>query len=337
MLRTTNQRTFIAWAPYGRRSELLARELGADLYFIHYLKFKVPIYAPPKYLLQAMRTLQLLLAERPRVVFAQSPPFVCGLVADWYCRLSGAHLVLDHHSDSFGPRWAWALPIQQRLVQHALVNLVTNDHWAGVVESWGGAALVLPDPFVDLPPGESFSTAATFSIAYVNTFSADEPLDAVLVAAKMIPEVHFYITGSKQKAPRTISATALPNVTFTDFLPDPQYFGLLRSAHAVMALTTRDHTLQSGGCEAVSLGKPLITSDWPYLRELFAQGALFVANTPESIAEGVRRMQQVHRDLERDVIDFRLQRRQAWEAQFARLTALVERCEYGMALHTPLR
>src|SRR5689334_9098297 len=103
-----NRWIFIAWAPYGRRSELLAGELGAKLYFIHYLKFKVPIYAPLKYALQSARTLQVLLAERPSAVFVQSPPFVCGLVVYLYCRLAGARYVLDHHTDSFSHRWSWA-------------------------------------------------------------------------------------------------------------------------------------------------------------------------------------------------------------------------------------
>ena len=31
----------------------------------------------------------------------------------------------------------------------------------------------------------------------------------------------------------------------------------------ILALTTHDHTMQRGACEAVSLGVPIITSDWP--------------------------------------------------------------------------
>lgn len=331
MLPTNARQLFIVWAPYGRRSELLARELRAALYFVHYLTYQKPLYAPPKYVLQSIRTLQILFKERPAVTFVQSPPFVCGLVVYLYCRLSGARLVLDHHSASFGRRWAWARPVQQWLARRAITNIVTNQHWAQIIRGWSAHAFVLPDPFVDLPPGESVALAPGFCIACVNTFAADEPLDAVLEAAARASDVHFYITGNKRKRPAAFFAAAPPNVTFTDFLPDSQYLGLLRSVHAVMSLTTRDHTLQSGGCEAVSLGKALITSDWPYLRELFARGTVYVANSAAGIYDGVRQMQARYRDLEQEIVAFREQRRREWEHQFAQLTALIAQGCDGVA------
>jgi glycosyltransferase involved in cell wall biosynthesis len=316
---------FIAWAPYGRRSELLAQELGARMYFVHYLKYKVPIYAPLKYILQALRTLQLLFAERPAVVFVQSPPFVCGAIVYLYCRLRGARYVLDHHTDSFSRRWAWALPIQRFLARRAITNLVTNSHWAEVVRSWQASPFILPDPFVSLPEGEQVAVEPGFSLVFINTFATDEPTEAVVHAAAELPDVHVYITGSKRSKPAEYFAATPPNVTFTDFLPDAQYFGLLRAASAVMALTTRNYTLQGGGCEAVSLGKPLITSDWPYLRELFARGAVYVENSRDGIRDGIRAMQQRYQELEREVIAFRADSRREWEARFDQLKALVAR------------
>ncbi len=314
---------FVAWAPYGRRSALLAAELGARLYFIHYLKFKVPIYAPLKYVLQAIRTLQVLFVERPEAVFAQSPPFVCGLVIYLYCRLTGTRYVLDHHTDSFARKWRWALPIQKLLARRAVTNLVTNQHWAEIVRAWQAPVFILRDPFVTPPEGEAFTVKPGFNVVYINTFAADEPTDAVLGAAAELPDVHFYITGSKKRKPASYFAAAPPNVTFTDFLPDAQYFGLLRAANAVMALTTRDYTLQGGGCEAISLGKPLITSDWPYLRDLFARGAIYVRNSSDSIRDGVLAMRQRYRDLEREVVAFRQDSRQEWDERFARLKAMI--------------
>lgn len=319
----TNRCLFIAWAPFGRRSELLSQELGARLYFIHYLKFKVPIYAPFKYILQAARTLQVLFAERPEVVFVQSPPFVCTLVVYLYCRLAGAKFVIDHHTASFARRWDWALPLQKFLARRAITNLVTNQHWADILQSWRAPVFILTDPLVALPEGEPFAAEPGFNLVYINTFAADEPTDAVRHAAAQLPDVHFYITGSKRRKPASYFECTPPNVTFTDFLPDAQYFGLLRSASAVMALTTRDYTLQGGGCEAISLGKPLITSDWPYLRELFARGTVYVPNSPEGIRDGIRAMQQRYQQIAQEVVVFRHESRQEWDARFARLKALV--------------
>jgi glycosyltransferase involved in cell wall biosynthesis len=319
----THRWLFVAWAPFGRRSELLAGELGAKLFFIHYLKFKVPIYAPLKYVLQSLRTLQVLVAEHPEVVFVQSPPFVCALVVYLYCRLFGARYVLDHHTDSFSQKWSWARGIQRFLARRAVTNLVTNSHWADIVRAWKAPAFILPDPFVILPDGEDVALEPGFNVVFINTFAADEPTDAVVRAAAELPDVHVYITGSKKRKPASYFECAPPNVTFTDFLPDAQYLGLLQAANAVMALTTRDYTLQGGGCEAVSLGKPLITSDWPYLRELFARGAVYVSNSSEGIRDGIRLMQQRYRELEHEVVVFRGDRRREWDDRFTQLTAIV--------------
>ena len=319
----TNRQIFIAWAPYQRRSELLAKELGAKLYFIHYLKFQAPLYAPAKYLLQAVRTFYVLFAESPEVVFVQSPPFVSSLVVYFYCRLKGAKFVVDHHTDSFSHRWDWALPIQKFLARRAVTNVVTNQHWVDILRAWSAPAFILPDPLATLPQGQDVPVGPGFSVVFINTFAADEPVEAVLGAASQLPDVRFYITGNKRKKPASFFANTPANVTFTGFLPDAQYFGLLRAANAVMALTTRNYTLQGGGCEAVSLGKPLITSDWPYLRELFARGAVYVPNSSDGIRNGILVMQKKYKDLQQEVLAFRQESRREWDTRFAQLNELV--------------
>lgn len=322
-MRDAKRWIFIAWAPHGRRSESLAKELGARLYFIHYLKFQNPLYAPVKYILQTIRTFQVLFLERPAVVFVQNPPFVCGLVVYLYCRVSGARFVLDHHSAVFSHVWDWALPIQKFLAQRAATNVVTNQHWADVIYSWGAPALIMGDPFLALPQGGAFPAEPGFNVAFVSTFAPDEPLDAVLKAATQLPEVHFYVTGDTKRKPQSFFDSLPANVTCTGFLPDSQYIGLLRAVNAIMVLTTRDHTLQLGGCEAVSLGKPLITSDWPYLREFFAKGTVCVANSADGIRDGILVMRRRYKDLEKEMITFRQDGRREWDTRFAQLKQLI--------------
>lgn len=317
-----NDWLMVAWAPNSRRSEMFARELGGKLYCIHYLRFQSPPYAPLKYVLQAIRTLQVLFKERPRAVHVQNPPVVCGLVVCFYCWLSGARFVSDHHSAAFAHVWAWTLPLLKSLTRRAATNIVTNKHWADIVHSWGAHALVMVDPFLDLPQGETFHVKPGFNLAFVSTFSSDEPLDAVLQAAALLPETHFYITGDTKRVSRRFLETLPTNVTCTGFLPDAQYIGLLRAVDAIMVLTTRDHTLQLGGCEAISVGKPLITSDWPYLRETFARGTVLVSNTADGIRDGILVMQERHKHLEQEIMDFRQDRRREWNARLAQLKAM---------------
>jgi len=78
-------------------------------------------------------------------------------------------------------------------------------------------------------------------------------------------------------------------------------------------------TLQLGGCEAVAVGKPLITSDWPYLRELFRGGAIFAPNTGEGLRDAVLAMGQRHAELAREVVAFRGDSRREWDARMRQL------------------
>lgn len=313
----------IAWAPYSRRSEMFARELDGTLHCIHYLKFQSPAYAPLKYVLQTVRTLWVLFRDRPSAVHVQNPPFVCGLVVDLYRALTGARYVIEHHSAAFGPAWDWALPAQKLLARHAVTNIATNEHWASLIRSWDAHALVMYDPFLELPQVGPYPLEPGVNVAFLGTFAADEPVQAVLGAAALLPEIHFHVTGETTRVPELVAA-APANVSFTGFLDsNREYLGLLRGVDAVIVLTTRDHTLQLAGCEAIAVGKPLVTSDFPYLRELFAAGAVFVEPSAESIAAGVRDAVDRASELAAEIPRFRDQQRAEWNARLRQLEAMV--------------
>jgi glycosyltransferase involved in cell wall biosynthesis len=328
---TVNRRDWvaIAWAPYSRRSEMFARELGGPLHCVNYLRFQSPPHAPVRYALQAVRTLALLFQERPRAVHVQNPPFVCGLTVALYCWLARSCYVVEHHSAAFGHIWDWARPLQQVVARRAVTNIVTDGNWAEVIRSWGGRrsaahALVMHDAFLDLPEGRPFAVGPGRKVAFAGTFADDEPLDAVLEAARLVPEVAFYVTGDVAKAPPGVVAQAPANVTFTGFLDvNGEYLGLLRSVDAVIVLTTRDHTLQLAGCEAIALGKPLVTSDWPYLHDLFSSAAVYVAPTPAGIRDGVVEAMGRLPELQEEAVAVRRAQRARWCAQIAELRNLV--------------
>jgi glycosyltransferase involved in cell wall biosynthesis len=261
-------------------------------------------------------------------VHVQNPPFVSGLVVFLYSRLFGAKYVLHYHSAAFGAIWNWALPIQKFIARRAATNIVTNQHWADIVRSWGGHTLVMLDPFLDLPTGMPFETAPGFSVAVVGTFASDEPIEAILDAARLLPDVHFYITGDTRKKPAGFFADTPANVTFTGFLdPYREYPGLLRAADAVMVLTTRNYTLQLGGCEAVAVGKPLITSDWRYLQEVFPKGTVYVSASAQSIRDGILALQERYEELTEEIIELRRESRHEWNDRLNELRALVTTTE----------
>ncbi|TLX93750.1 MAG: glycosyltransferase family 4 protein, partial [Thaumarchaeota archaeon] len=55
-------------------------------------------FAPLRYVTLFLKTLLLLLSERPGVVYAQNPPVFCPLTCLIYSRLAGKRLLVDHHS-----------------------------------------------------------------------------------------------------------------------------------------------------------------------------------------------------------------------------------------------
>jgi hypothetical protein len=161
-----------------------------------------------------------------------------------------------------------------------------------------------------------------WKIAVTCTYADDEPLAEIFAAAESLRDVNFYITGNPQKLPRRVLRRKPENCRLTGYLSYEQYVGLLRSADAVMDLTTRNHTLLMGGFESVSLGKPLITSDWPILKEYFSSGAVYVDNSADGIAAGVRSILTDLPFFQRDILRLGIELQSEWESRIREIRAL---------------
>jgi glycosyltransferase involved in cell wall biosynthesis len=198
-----------------------------------------------------------------------------------------------------------------------------------VVKGWGAPSLVIQDIPAAFGPGRPFPVRGDFIITMVNSFSQDEPLEEMLEAAQSQPEVTFFVTGNPRARERRFHLNCPPNVIFTGFVDDQDYVGLLRASHAVMALTTQDHTMQRGACEALSLGKPIITSDWGLLKEFFYKGAVHVQNSAQAIREGVQEMRSQWQTLARETQELREEREREWVAKRDTLWALLEGIRQG--------
>lgn len=324
---TESQVIFLVWAAptFGSgRSRLLAKELQMPApIHLYSTRWKGAWTAPFRYVFHGVQTLRLLFQKRPRVVIVQSPPSFAILFVALYCKVTNSRYVIDAHSDAF-QRGIWTRPawLYDQVTRNAALTLVTDHFFRAIIEQKGGRAMVLRDP-VESVPLSSIQRQEQFSVTVVNTFARDEPLEAVLQAAAHLPEVRFFVTGKRSRANPDLLQQASSNVVFTDFLPDEDYYQLLRSSHAVMSLTTRDHTLQCGACEALSLERPIITSDWPLLREYFSRGTVHVDNTPGGIRQGIESLKRDYNRYEADVVKLHQMRRQEWQHQSAELAELI--------------
>lgn len=341
---------FLVWGPpsHGPRSRVFAHELGIEqLHFIYSTTRRGLLAAPMKYSYQTVATLRLLSRLRPRVVFVQSPPSLAVLFVYLYCLFSNSHYVVDAHSDAFhSPIWSRPRWLHRFLSRKAVTTIVTNEHFQELLESWGAHAFILRDIPTTFPDGDGYPLHGQFNVVVVNSFAEDEPLQEVLGAAESLdraaaheqhvmqakrpPVVHFYITGKTSRAPLDIAARIaqpahLPqNVHFTDFLPDSDYYSLMNSADAIMCLTTRDHTMQRGACEALSLGKPIITSDWPLLKTYFHRGTVHVDNTAGGIRAGVLNMFSQYGYFRDEIKELQKDQLQEWNDKIELLTGLLQ-------------
>lgn len=345
---------FVSWAANCSRSDHLARLLGGKSYMI-YAEWlgSHPATVWLKYAIQSVQTLWLLFHKRPAVVLVMVPPIFAACPVYLYCKLTGSRFVTDNHTAAFTMRrWERLKFLHGWLEKRAACNIVTNEQIHQVQQDWGVPAekvlLIgdLPAQFLEIETPPFFrearlqarkSTPAAadeargngfFAVTAVCSFNPDEPMDNILQAAEALPEVTFYCTGKLKDAPPDILTRKPKNVTFTDFLSVPHYAGLLKESHGVMVLTTRDHTMQRGAYEAMALGTPIITSDWPLLRRTFARGSLFVDNSPPSIVAAVRQLKTDWAKYKAAIQVQRAQRLAAWaekEQALRRILSLPEK------------
>ena len=323
------QSLFLVWGPpsYGPRSRVFSKELGLnEPHFIYSITQRGILSAPLRYAYQAIQTLFLLFRRRPKIVFVQSPPSQAVILVYLYCLLTNSQYVIDAHSDAL-QRARWTRPqwLYKLLAQGAITTIVTNEYFQQMINRWGGHAFVLRDIPTTFPEASSYPINGDFNVVMVNTFAADEPLADVLTAATDLNDVQFHVTGKLSRADQQLLTNFPGNVYFTDFLPNESYYALLASSQAVMCLTTRDHTMQRGACEALSLGKPIITSNWPLLQNYFHKGTVHVNNSAAGIRQGIVEMKQNYDRYQTGIKELQLEQRQEWQEKVEQLVDLIER------------
>ena len=320
----------VVWAPEENRTELIAGHLGAELHTVHYLYYKRPLFAPVKYVPQTIKTLWILFRRKPRVVYVTNPPVFAALTVAAYCRLTGAEFVMDTHSPAlYSKRWGWSVPLQRFASRRALVNVLDQQRYVELFESWGSRALVLEKPiaegvFSDNGHHSARPREAPFTVTVINTFAVDEPLEPILEAAERLPDVRFVVLGDTSLADQKLLERAPRNVEFPGYLLKEAYWRQLERSNAVMALTTYPYSLLAGGHDGLALEKPLILSDQPALTDFYDRGVIFVDNSSESIAEAVLAIREDEPRYIAEVRAVAQEKRRQWQANFDRLAALID-------------
>jgi len=317
---------FLVWGPlsHGPRTKVFARRLGIAPVFLHGTRRRGLLIAPWKYGYQAVATLLVMFRRRPKVVFVQSPPSFGPVVVWLATRLLGGRYVIDAHSGALDTKW-WTRPawLHRAMARAATATIVTNEHHRDLIERQGGRAVIIRDIPMTFEIGEPPPLGPGFRVMAVNTFAPDEPIGEVIAAARQLPDVSFHVTGDPGRPGFTMPSDVPDNVRFTGFVPDDAYYGLMHNCDAVLCLTTREHTMQRGACEALSMGVPIVTSDSALLRAYFRLGTIHVRNDSDSIRRGIERAMAQHDRFSAEIRELQKAQHDEWDSALTELINLM--------------
>lgn len=316
---------FVSWIRHHGRSEGLAAALEVPCHFIATGQRGRRSTVPWRYLVQTIRTIVLLVRTRPHVLYVMAPPLPLVVIGLAYQAATRGTLVVDAHTGAVVHGDGRPKRTFLRLARRARATVVTTDRLATIVTAAGVRAVVVGDPPLasrDVAvAARSTATGGRPQVVWPCSWYRDEPIDAVVAAATQAPDLDVVLTG---RPPATFDRAALPaNVRLTGWLDDDEYDRLLVGATGVLALTTRELTMQRAGYEALILGRPVIASSTDVLRDYFTSGAVFATADPGSLRSAMEACVRDEPRLAAEMVELRAEKEAEFAAQLRALSSAV--------------
>jgi glycosyltransferase involved in cell wall biosynthesis len=323
---TNSDKIFIEWSEYGSRTDSLAHAIGAKPVFIGKINtHRNILYSFFTYLPKSFKNFKIIKKNKSRIVFISNSNWVIALVNLIFSNLFGHKIVFDSHSCAFDHKFIkYPLFLSKYFAKKADLSIITNEVYYNLLTSIGAKALIISDiPYEEkLFTNEKMELSPLFNICYICTYSADEPYKEVFEAARKNEKVKVYVTGDYKKV--NIDPNNYPHITFTGFLSNEEYERYLNSVDLIMTLTTRENTMQRAGSEAISVGKPLITSDTKMLRNYFKSGTIFVTCTSKGINDGFNASIKNFQILKEGILKLREERKKIFSSKLEILKRILE-------------
>jgi hypothetical protein len=313
---------FIAWVPFQRRSISMQSHFGYELEFLSFA-FKNRLLRPLEYILKAGKTLTLFLRQQPQTIWVQLPPTPILYLAHLYKVFFDRQvkIIADCHNATFRSPWI-SFPGTVALLNSCDIVLIHND---SVKEQAMANGVNCKDLYVLEDPPALVERVTTQNqelfphpwILCPCSFNRDEPIEAVLDAARLTPEITFVLTGKTSRAKGIHDLSNIPpNVNLPGFLLESEFDSLLCNADVILGLTKLDNIQLSVANEAVGASKPMVLANTEILKKLFHKGVIYVdAFDPKSIAQGCREALLNKYKLTKEVSELILERKERWLAQ----------------------
>jgi glycosyltransferase involved in cell wall biosynthesis len=312
---------FIAWVPFARRQVSMAPLLGLETVFLP-IRQIARVLRPFQYVTNALRTLSLLKAKRPGVIWVQLPQVPLLTVALQYKRMfdPSVRIIADCHNRILNSPWnSW--PGLKAQLNSCDAVVVHNTKVMPKVSALGVRQDLLR--LLEDPPAAIRSDArATRSyphpwMLFLASFNPDEPVEELLEVARLAPDIHFVLAGDANRAAGRHDIGRLPeNVVLPGYLTGADLDSAIASADAILALTKLDDAQLSSAGEAIGAGRPMVLSDTPVTRDLYYQGGVFVDTySPASILKGCRAAIEGGARLAAESLALRDERYARWRSQ----------------------
>ena len=277
----------VSWIRQNPRSAELAHALGAATVYMPWAWPGQPLRRTVLgWLRSGVRTWRLVrsLPQRSAVV-VMAPPVFCPLVALWAARGRNVRVAIDLHSGGLNdPSWRWSFGIMRWAIRQAATVIVTNPDLLEEQNIGHTPVQIIQDPFWiedEIEIGSVLPSRLPYAV-FPASGAPDEPIHAVVEAAALLSgQVDLVVTGEQSVRPDT------PGLRLTGFIPAKEFRGLMAHAAVVLALTTREATMQRAAYESLQVRRPLVCSDTRVLRRVLMDAAVFVENNGPSIAAGI--------------------------------------------------
>jgi len=327
---------FIVWRRYQGRVDAMQSFFG---YEPRYFGFSYPYRClrPLEYLRKSMATYVDLKKRRPSRLWIQMPPTPLLYVGALYKKMNpGTCLVADCHCSIVWPPWC-KFPQFLRLMNRAVDVIILHNSFAyeealafGMDQS---RCVLLEDRPAETSPEPERQWDSPLSyprpwVLFAASFDLDEPIDALLAAARLIPDVTFVVTGDVRRAQGRHDLSCLPpNVHLTGWLDRARYKRLLLEADAIVGLTAIEGIQMSIANEAVGYGKAMVLSGTAIMKELFPTGAVYVESEDRSVADGIKTAIENRSVLEAESRELRTERVRRWTGQARNMQERLARAE----------